>query len=81
MASQARVSGHIRVEERLSARVWIASFTRQDDALIWEFMRFADEPDERPGTRGGGLNGSTVQATVRATDDLQPSDDSGRIDA
>jgi hypothetical protein len=30
MVSQSRVSGHIRVEKRRSARVWIASFTRQD---------------------------------------------------
>lgn len=73
--------GHTDPEFTLRVYAQMMARQRQDDTLIWELMRFADEPEERPGGRRGGPNVRADRATVRATGPLQLSDGSGSIDA
>jgi integrase len=66
--------GHTDPAFTLRVYAQVMKRQRQDDALIWELMRFADEPAARPDRR-------VVRAQDQAHDQLQTSDQSGRITA
>jgi hypothetical protein len=71
MASQARVSGHIRVEERQSARVWIASFTRQDGSKSRKTLGRAWVKDSGRRTQRGAVVWRSANGT-KPDDDYRP---------
>lgn len=71
--------GHTDPEFTLRVYAQVVKRQRQDKALIWELMRFADEPETPPGGRNAGPNGPDVRATDQATSPLHSSDDSGKM--
>jgi len=72
MPSQARVSGHIRVEERQSARVWIASFTRQDGSKSRKTLGRAWVKDSGRRTQRGAVVWRSANGTKPDDDYLTP---------